>query len=64
MTVKPIKIEKDYQDAIGRLEVIFDAKKGSANGDELEILGILTEKYEDEHFPVGSRHINLPPQTS
>ncbi len=36
-----------------RLELIFDSKKGSDNGDELEILGILLEKYEDEHFPIG-----------
>jgi len=36
-----------------RLELIFDSKKGSANGDELEILGILIEKYENEHFPIG-----------
>jgi HTH-type transcriptional regulator/antitoxin HigA len=36
-----------------RLELIFDSKKGSANGDELEILGILIEKYEDEYFPIG-----------
>jgi HTH-type transcriptional regulator/antitoxin HigA len=53
MTIKPIKTEKDYQDALDRLESIFDSKKGSAEGDELEILGILIEKYEDEHFPVG-----------
>ena len=53
MTIKPIKTEKDYQDALSRLESIFDSKKGSAQGDELEILGILIEKYEDEHFPVG-----------
>jgi HTH-type transcriptional regulator/antitoxin HigA len=33
--------------------LIFDSKKGSANGDELEILGILIEKYENEHFPIG-----------
>ncbi|MEI6507322.1 MAG: helix-turn-helix domain-containing protein [Bacteroidota bacterium] len=53
MTIKPIKNKKDYQDALKRLEVIFDSKKGSVQGDELEILGILIEKYEDEHFPVG-----------
>jgi HTH-type transcriptional regulator/antitoxin HigA len=53
MTIKPIKTEKDYQDALVRLESIFDSKKGSAGGDELEILGILIEKYEDEHFPIG-----------
>ncbi len=53
MTIKPIKTNKDYQNALKRLEVIFDAKKGSPEGDELEILGILLEKYEDEHFPIG-----------
>ena len=53
MIIKPIKTKKDYQNALGRLELIFDAKKGSREGDELEILGILIEKYEDEHFPIG-----------
>ena len=53
MTIKPIKTEKNYQNALTRLESIFDSKKGSAEGDELEILGILIEKYEDEQFPVG-----------
>jgi len=50
--LKPIKTEQDYIKAIERLEKIFDAKKGSKEGDELEILGILIEKYEEEHFPI------------
>lgn len=53
MNIKPIKTEKDYQDTLKRLELIFDSKKGSTEGDELEILAILIEKYEDEHFPIG-----------
>lgn len=53
MTLKPIKNKKDYQKAMEWLDVIFDSKKGSLQGDELEILGILIEKYEDEHFPIG-----------
>ncbi len=53
MALKPIKTKKDYNQALERLEQIFDAKKGSSAGDELEVLGILIEKYEDEHFPVG-----------
>ncbi len=53
MTIKPIKNKKDYQQALERLELIFDSKKGTPDGDELEILGILIEKYEDEHFPIG-----------
>jgi HTH-type transcriptional regulator/antitoxin HigA len=53
MTIKPIKTKKDYQQALGRLEQIFDAKKNSEEGYELEVLSILIEKYEDEHFPIG-----------
>jgi HTH-type transcriptional regulator/antitoxin HigA len=53
MTVKPIKTKKDYSQAMERLEVLFDAKKGTPAGDELEVLSILIEKYEDEHFPIG-----------
>lgn len=53
MTIKPIKNQQDYERALKRLELIFDSKKGSDEGDELEVLGILIEKYEDEHFPIG-----------
>ncbi len=53
MNVKPIKTKKDYEQALERLEIIFDAKKGTPEGDELEILGILINQYEDEYFPVG-----------
>ncbi|NGM72314.1 type II toxin-antitoxin system HigA family antitoxin [Sphingobacterium sp. SGL-16] len=52
MNVKPIKTEQNYMEALERLEVIFDAKPGTKEGDELEILGILLEKYENENFPI------------
>src|SRR6476620_6951186 len=52
MNIKPIKNEIDYEQALTRLELIFDAKKGSPQGDELEVLGILIEKYENDHFPI------------
>lgn len=52
MTIKPIKTKRDYQAAMSRLETIFDAKPGSPEGDELEVLGILIEKYEQEHYPI------------
>ena len=53
MNIRPIKTEEDYEQALERLEMIFDSKKGSATGDELEILAILIENYENEHFPIG-----------
>jgi HTH-type transcriptional regulator/antitoxin HigA len=52
MNLKPIKTKKDYEQAIERLESVFDAKKGSPEGDELEILSILIEQYENTHFPI------------
>ena len=52
MEIKPIKTDQDYNQALERLEVIFDAKKGTKEGDELEVLGILIEKYEDDYFPI------------
>lgn len=45
MEIKPIKTAQDYNQALQRLELIFDAKKGTKEGDELEVLGILIEKY-------------------
>ena len=53
MKIAPIRNEKDYQSALKRLELIFDAKKGSEKGDELEILSILIDRYENENFPIG-----------
>ena len=53
MEIKPIKTDKDYNQALERLETIFYAKKGSPEGDELEVLGILVDQYENEHFPIG-----------
>ena len=53
MKITPIKTEKDYQKALKRLELVFDAKKGTEKGDELEILSILIDKYENEKFPIG-----------
>ena len=52
MEIKPIKTENDYNQALERLEKIFDAKNGSPEGDELEVLGILIDQYENEHFPL------------
>ena len=53
MTIKPIRTKKDYQQALSRLELIFDSKKNTPESDELEILGMLVDKYENENFPIG-----------
>lgn len=52
MKLKPIKSEKDYRNALERLEVIFDAPIDTKDGDEAEILSLLIENYENEHYPI------------
>ncbi|MFM7175825.1 MAG: type II toxin-antitoxin system HigA family antitoxin [Bacteroidota bacterium] len=52
MNWKVIKTEKEYQVAIRRLEEIFDSKKGTEKGDELELLSLLIDNYEKEKFPI------------
>tara|TARA_A100001391_G_scaffold5991_1_gene3845 strand:- start:38 stop:424 length:387 start_codon:yes stop_codon:yes gene_type:complete len=52
MKIKPIRNEADYQKALERLEIIFDAKRGTEEGDELEILAMVIDNYENENFPI------------
>ncbi|WP_428769569.1 DNA-binding protein [Treponema sp. HNW] len=52
MTVKLIKTEKDYNDALKMIDGLFDAKPDTSEGDMLELLTTLVELYEARHFPV------------
>lgn len=54
MNLKPIKNEIDYRNALERLEVIFDAPIDTKEGDEAEILSLMIENYENEHYPIDS----------
>ena len=52
MKIKPIKTEEDYQAALNRLDKIFDAKIGTKESDEADILGLLIDDYENIHYPI------------
>ena len=52
MKIKLIKTEKDYQTALKRFEKIFDAKEGTSEGDEAELLAVLIESYEEIHYSI------------
>ena len=52
MKPKIIKTDADYQATLARIERIFDAKPGTAKGDELELLLLLVETYEDKTYPI------------
>jgi len=49
---KLIKTEKDYDLALARIEQLMDAKSGTPELDELELLSTLVEIYEDELYPM------------
>ena len=52
MEINPIKTENDYEKALQRVNKIFDAKPDTKEGDELDILVTLIEKYELIHYPI------------
>ncbi|GEC71654.1 HTH-type transcriptional regulator / antitoxin HigA [Flavobacterium flevense] len=52
MKIAPIKNENDYEKALERLEVIFDAAPNTIEGDEAEILSMLIDNYENQYFPI------------
>lgn len=52
--VKPIRTKKDHASALVVIDKFFDAKKGTPEGTLLEVLSILVERYEQEHFPIAA----------
>jgi HTH-type transcriptional regulator/antitoxin HigA len=50
--LKPIKTKNDYRSALLAIDRFFDAKPNSIEANALEILTVLVEKYEEEHFPI------------
>ena len=52
MNIKPIKTEADYREALSKLEVLFDAKAGTPESDEADILAILIDEYEKRNYPI------------
>ncbi len=47
-----IKTEQQYNRALKRMEEIFDAPPDSKQGKEAEILALLIENYEEEHYKI------------
>lgn len=52
MKLKPIKTEADYNEALKRLEEIFDAPIGTDESDEADILGLMIDDYEKKYYPI------------
>lgn len=54
MDIKPLKTELDYERALERLEGLFEAPVNTKEGDEAEILAMLIENYENQHYPISA----------
>ncbi len=52
MNIRPIKTDEDHAAALKRIEELMNAKPGTPEGDELDILVTLVDAYESEHFPI------------
>ena len=56
MKLKILKTKTDYEKALDRIDTIFDAKPNTEKGDEFELLSLLIDKYEEEHYPIDLPH--------
>ena len=52
MNIHLIRTKSDHQEALLRIDQVWDAKPKSPEADELEILSLLVEEYEQKHFKV------------
>jgi HTH-type transcriptional regulator / antitoxin HigA len=52
MEIRPIKTEKDYQQALTLLEFVFDAPVGTPESDEADMLALLIDDYENRYHQI------------
>lgn len=50
MDIKPIRTKRDYEAALREIEVLMTARRGTPEGDRLDVLTTLVEAYEAQHF--------------
>jgi HTH-type transcriptional regulator/antitoxin HigA len=50
MGLKILKSKKDYLKLLERFEEIFQAKPGSDESDEADVIALLIKEYEDKHY--------------
>ncbi|MGC2811397.1 MAG: helix-turn-helix domain-containing protein [Bradyrhizobium sp.] len=51
MEIHPIRNDEDHAAAIREIEKLWGAETGSEEGDKLDILATLVEKYEERRWP-------------
>jgi HTH-type transcriptional regulator / antitoxin HigA len=52
MELRPIRSKREHHTALKEAEALWNAPEGSPEADRLEVLTLLIEAYEREHFPI------------
>ena len=52
MTIRPIRNEEDYETALEEIQNLWEAEAGTPDADRLDVLVVLVEAYEAEHYPI------------
>src|SRR6266404_7699886 len=52
MILRPIRTKREHQAALKEAEALWNAPEGSPAADRLEVLTLLIEAYEREHYPI------------
>lgn len=52
MTIRPIRNEEDYETALEEIQLLWEAEAGTPDADRLDVLMVLVEAYEAEHYPI------------
>ena len=52
MDLRPIRNEEDHETALEEIEALWEAEPGTLDADRLDVLVMLVEAYEAEHYPV------------
>ncbi len=52
MDIKPVRTKRDYEAALREIETLMTARRGTPEGDRLDVLATLVEAYEAKHFPL------------
>lgn len=58
MEIRPIRNEADYEAAVAEIDRLWGAEPGTDDGDKLDILATLVEKYENEHWPIDTARVD------
>ena len=52
MDIRPIRTDADHKAALAEIERLFSAEPGTPDGDRLDVLATLVERYEETRWPV------------